>query len=119
VILVTELVEKYFEHWKTKRDDLAWAWDEVTDKVFRSPSEAWPLIIELIRTAPNDAALSYVAAGPLEDFLCKHGESFMGRVATAVDQEPRFKQALQGVWKNSMKQWVWVEVLRLSGRTGK
>ena len=90
-----ELVEKYFEHWKTKREDLDGVWDKVTDTVFHSPSEAWPLIIELIRAAPSDAALYYVAAGPLEDFLRKHGESYIDRVATAVEQEPRFKQALR------------------------
>lgn len=115
-----ELVNKYFEHWKTKRSDLTWAWDQVTDTILSRPLDAWPLVLELLRAAPNDAAVSYVAAGPLEDFLSKHGASFLAPLASAVESEPRMKQALRGVWgKNRMKPGVWSEIQRLRGRDEK
>lgn len=111
------LISAYFEHWRTKRSDLSWAWDEVTDRALGAPEEGWPFVLELIHAAPDEAALSYVAAGPLEDFLCKHGELFLGRLAIAAQNDPRVKKAFQGVWgKNRMKEEVWSEIQRLCGR---
>lgn len=109
----SDLVAAYFEYWKTEREDVFWAWNEVTDKVLYDPDQGWTLVLALIRAAPSDAALSYVAAGPLEDFLCKHGESYLPRLQE-VAADPRVKQALRGVWgKNRMKLAVWSEVQRL------
>jgi hypothetical protein len=59
-----ELIANYFEYWKTGRDELLWARDEVTDKVLlSSPEEAWSLVLELIGAAPDDDALRYLGAG--------------------------------------------------------
>jgi hypothetical protein len=112
-----DLIAKYFEYWKTRRDDLFWAWQEVTNKVLYSPEEAWPIVLELIRAAPDDAAICYVAAGPLEDLLCEHGESFLARLAAVAENDRRTREALRAVWgQNRMKPSVWSEVQRLAGQ---
>lgn len=114
IVAEADLISAYFEHWRTKRSDLSWAWDEVTDTVLAGPEEGWALVLELIRAAPDDTALSYVAAGPLEEFICKHGERFLDRLALAAQADPRVTKALQGVWgKNRMKAEVWAEIQRL------
>lgn len=111
------LVAAYFDHWRTKRDDLAWAWDKVTDKILADPREGWHLVRELIQAAPTEDALLYVAAGPLEDFLSKHGRPFIALITSAAEKDPRMKRALGGVWgKNRMDPLVWSEVQRLCGR---
>lgn len=111
------LVAAYFDHWRTKRDDLAWAWDNVTDKILADPRQGWFLLLALIQAAPTEDALLYVAAGPLEDFLSKHGRSVISLLTSAAEKNPRMKRALRGVWgKNRMDPLVWSEVQRLAER---
>lgn len=110
------LAEKYLEYGRTEREDLFWAWEEVTNLVLYAPHEAWPFVLQLIGLAP-DESLAYVAAGPLEDFLCEHGDAFLSALRSAAENDARLRQALCGVWgKNRMNAIVWDEVQRLCGR---
>jgi hypothetical protein len=60
--------------------------------------EAWPVIVHLIDSAPDDDALSYVAAGPLEDALHYHSARFGERILARARIDPKFNAALGGVW---------------------
>ena len=75
-----------------------WAFEEVCELISRDPNRLWAITLRLIEQAPDDAALSYVAAGPLEDLLAAHGPSFIERVEAAAREHPRVMRALSGVW---------------------
>ncbi len=71
------------------------------DELLESPADAenaWQMILELIDRAPDDPALSFVAAGPLEDLIRRHGAQFGERLAERANQDERFRDALRDVW---------------------
>src|SRR5689334_11966490 len=59
---------------------------------------AWELVLALVKRAPDDEALSFVAAGPLEDLIRKYPASIGDRVIAEARQNARFRLALKGVW---------------------
>src|SRR5207245_1934496 len=81
-----------------KREALFRAWNRVTDIVLTEPERAWELLELLVEQAPTDAALGYVAAGPLEDFLVHHGRRFLGELEKRASRSAKFRLALGGVW---------------------
>ncbi len=92
------LVSAYFQHRATNDEALSWAFDEVCDTIREKPQDGWNLVLELVRAAPDDDALAYVAAGPFEDWLCHHGEPRVQLLTDAVRADRRLQKALSWVW---------------------
>lgn len=61
------------------------------------PEQAWPIILELIRRAPDEEALTYVGCSALEDLVNSAGDRFESRIA-AENGDERFRAALRHVW---------------------
>lgn len=59
---------------------------------------AWPIILALIEHAPDDEALAFVATGPLEDLIHRHGQRIGDQIVEQARRDPRFRQALGDVW---------------------
>lgn len=97
-LLSTYLREAASEHRSGADDDRFWAVEAMWDIVERDPEGAWSILLALIRRADGDRALSYIAAGPLENFLVAHGEAFLPRVEAEAGRNARFRRALVGVW---------------------
>jgi hypothetical protein len=93
-----ELVTAFFRYHRTRRDDLFWAWEEVTALVHAEPEAAWPLVRTLVAESQGETELYYVAAGPLEDFLALHGKRFLQRILADADADDQLRRALGGVW---------------------
>jgi len=53
--------------------------------------------LELVRAAPTDNALAFVAEVPLHEFLWHHEDAFVEQVAEEARADPRFARALSGV----------------------
>jgi hypothetical protein len=67
--------------------------DGMNDRGF--PREAqWELLLELVRAAPTDNALAFVAEVPLHEFLWHHEEAFADRVVEEAWANARFARAL-------------------------
>jgi hypothetical protein len=79
-------------------ENLFWAWEYVTDLVFKEPEQAWPIILELVKQAPTNRILFDVAAGPFEDLIRQHGEQFIDRIEVQARRDPKFRQCLAGIW---------------------
>jgi hypothetical protein len=94
----SDLVSSFFAYHRTRRDDLFWAWEEVTAVVHSDAEAAWALLRRLVAEARGEAELYYVAAGPLEDFLSLHGTAFIGRVVAEAEEDDNLRRALGGVW---------------------
>lgn len=61
------------------------------------PEQAWPVVLELIARAPDDDALGFIGAGPVESLVNKHGVTFLDRFLERAD-DPRFRRACGDVW---------------------
>lgn len=85
-----------------------WAWEGLNDLVYKDPERAWPLVHNLAADSPSDKVLGNVAAGPLENLLCYHGQAVIDRVLVAARSDPRFRRCLRGVWGwSGMDKEVW------------
>lgn len=75
--------------------------------------EWWATVLEMVRLAPHDRCFGVIGAGPLEGLLGAHGEEVMDRVEIEASTDPRFRKALNGVWKERMSDEVWGRVQAL------
>jgi tetratricopeptide (TPR) repeat protein len=90
-----ELVAAYLRHFATRDDALFWAWERIQQYVRTDPRKAWGLTLQLIAVAPDQSALGYIAAGPLEDLLYARGELFIDELERLARSDPKFLSALQ------------------------
>jgi len=119
------LIDDYIAYWEASRRFGAdsrqaemwwWAWEEVTRLVHKEPEKSLEVIKALVSAAPNDDFLSYVAAGPLENLLCYHGDAFIGEVERAAAKDEKFRRALSGVWgENHMSPSVHLRLIAAVG----
>ena len=75
-----------------------WATELLVHVTEDEPEVAWDLVLGLVERAPEDEALGWVAAGPLEDLLCHHGPELIDRVEALARSDPRFRRCLARVW---------------------
>ncbi len=101
-----ELIEAYWLHHResvlkpNEDDPYFWAWEAVADRLEQDPEATWVLILDLVRTAPYEGALLYMAADILEVLISDHGHRFIDRIELEARRSPRFQSALSGVWLN-------------------
>lgn len=104
------LTDTYLRNQARGRDEDFWAWEEVTRIVQSGDLDrAWEVTLLLLRKVETDEALSYVAAGPLEDFVDGYGDRGLDRVEEAFDADSRLQFALSGIWLSPdspvLKRW--------------
>jgi len=104
------VVDGYLEQLAGWAGDLHWTWLIVDDLVRHRPDIAWPLLLEMIRRCPDDAALDLLAAGPLEDYLAAHGRAVIDAVEAEAARNPRLRRALGSVWQNATPHDAWARV---------
>jgi hypothetical protein len=85
-------------HGQGHREDATWARDALDAMVRNDPDAAWPLLIDLVNSSPDDATLAYIAAGPLEDLIVLHGVTMIDRIESTAATNGRLRRALTGVW---------------------
>jgi hypothetical protein len=103
------LVSDYFRYWSLMRsadrkDRLEaqegdrldnWLRESLVSLGRPAPEACWPVLVALIERAPDDLALSIIAAGPLADLLTRHGEQFAERLETHTRRARRFRDVMQ------------------------
>lgn len=89
---------RWFAEWGSNPPVFGRATDWLGKLIDHKPERAWVFILALVAFAPDDEALGWVAAGPLEDFLCQHGPAFIDRVEAVAVTSTRFKSCLPRVW---------------------
>lgn len=93
-----EIADAYFRYFEAKANADFWACERVREMVGRDPDDGWRITCILINKAPSNEALAYVAAGPLEDLLKKHGLAVIDPIEEEARQNDRLRLALSGVW---------------------
>ena len=103
-----------------KRDNSAteWAIDKVFDITYEEPMALWDLILDILHRDPPNEVIEVLAAGPLEDYLVKCGSNVIEKVELQAAKDPKFRNLLGGVWKNTMTDDVWVRVQACWDRSG-
>jgi len=95
----SEIVAGYFANFIEGGDGPNfWAFEEMSELVSADPERAWGLAIEMLRGSSDPLYTAYVAAGPLEDLLSRHGRELIGRIEVLAKSEPWFRECLVGVW---------------------
>ena len=61
--------------------------------------------------------LDVLAAGPLEDYIAKLGETVIEQVESRATTDPKFRTLLGGVWRNNMSEDVWRRVQACWGQS--
>lgn len=96
-----EIVDAYLRHFAEKDSGLFWGWEEVQNCLSSDPGRAWRVTLQLIAAAKTPEALSYIAAGPLEDLLYARGKQYIDEVERLARQDPKFRLALRSVYNES------------------
>ena len=79
-------------------DKYMWAYECLFERIYNAPETAFEVLHTLIQQAKTKAEASSIAAGPLEDIISKHGETFIDRIEIHARQSLRFRYILSGVW---------------------
>ena len=88
-----------------------WAAEEVRNIIDGAAGDAWQLVLKLVELVPDDKEVrSFLAAGPVEDFLGSHGDRYIAEVVRLAADLPRFKDLLGGVLQNAMSDELWGKV---------
>ena len=96
---LADLVTRYLKYGRTEAEELHPAFSRVVDIVEDSAQDGWRVTRALIDRAPDQAALAYVAAGPLEDLLACHGPETIDEVLEAARTDAKLRSAVtRGVW---------------------
>ena len=95
-----------------------WAFDQISRLCVDDPEACWQVIHAIRLLDSSDRILSNLAAGPLEDLLVAHGESFIGRIEELALQDARFRKLLSGIWRNKISEGVWARLRALAGNGG-
>ena len=93
-----ELASAYLRYFESKRKEDWWAWNDVDDLVRRDAERGWEITRVLVNKSSSDEALAYVAAGPLEDLLKRHGLAVIDRIDNESEINDRLRVALSGVY---------------------
>lgn len=103
---------------KRDKSDTEWASSKVIDLALEQPEELWDFILEVLKRDPPDDVIEVLAAGPLEDYIAKLGERVIERVEQQAAGDPKFRNLLGVVWRNSMSDDVWRRVQACWDRSG-
>jgi len=84
---------------RLQADGHFWAWMHVDRLVTEDPDAALQLTLLLADAAPDDAALAYLGAGPIEDLLVHHATPTMvDRICGWAGRNERFCVAVRSAW---------------------
>jgi hypothetical protein len=75
-----------------------WAWEDVQERVERTPDDSLPLLVDLAEFCASAQALAYLGAGPVEDLVKRADDALFARMLTAAQKSARFRRALATIW---------------------
>jgi hypothetical protein len=91
-----ELAKKYLEQFRTKSDDLFWAYEQVDE--FCHSIDGAKLAVEILNLCETNEEIAYVAAGPVEDLLKRVGSPVIPFFEQTAKDSEKVKIGLSGAW---------------------
>ena len=92
-----------------------WAWEAIEETISEDAETAWPLLLSLIDTAPDEESRGLIGAGPLENFIMSNADGFIERIEMAARSRPRVKEALASVWIMTLRPDVFARIEAAAG----
>jgi Family of unknown function (DUF6869) len=89
--------ERISQAWLTYQRNW-WAWEGLQQAIESRPNEAWQIILRLVEEADSDDLIGAIGAGPLEDFVGKHGPSFLSQIREEAARNGKLRAALKHGW---------------------
>jgi hypothetical protein len=83
---------------RLRADETWWAWEQVERSVADADDDVVELLCALAACAPDESALAYLGAGPVEGLLGAHASRFGDPVDSAARRDERFRTALRCAW---------------------
>ena len=123
---ISQLIDEWLQ-WATWQSDPINAgkdsshligWSEFNWVAQEHPEHAWQAILATVADARAKPYLGTLAAGPMEDLLCYHGNKFIERVEAEAKSNPEFAWVLGGVWQSTMAENIWQRVQSVWDRRG-
>lgn len=94
----------------SQRKALFWAFVRLSEWVQHDPEAAWSAIEAIRRKDSSDVILSNLGAGPLEDLLAAHGDSFIVRIEAMAGADAQLRTVLGAVWRSGMSEALWSRI---------
>ena len=118
---ISLLMQGWARYWSKvpeAKEEYSWAFAELLDLVSDSPEKGWECILYALQSPECQPHLGVLAAGPLEDLLCLHGQAFIERVESLATSNPKFAHVLGGVWESQIPAEVWARVVQVRDESG-
>ncbi len=94
------------------------AFEAVAAMSAHDPDQCWRFL-ELARAADlSDEQLAILSAGPFEDMMKRHGETFIARVEAAAPGDPSMRTLVGTLWRSGMNEDLWARVVALRTSLG-
>lgn len=90
-----------------------WAYEKLDDICWNDPKMALKIILEIVNETNAEFVLDNLAAGPLESLLARHGDKVIYLVESEAQKNSKFRELIQGVWRNTISDDVWIRLKKL------
>lgn len=88
----------------------AWALRNLWAATEVAPEAAWRCILAILQRRLPPRSFYFLAAGPLEHLLARHGPQLIERVELWARIDPEFKELLGAVWRNALAEDIWQRI---------
>jgi hypothetical protein len=115
---IRELAEAWITkppgQWTGDDERLHQLFGDAPDKTLADPDRALATIFAIMQLTDNRKIYGSLGAGPLEDFLGKHGEAYLDVIQSLALEHRPLREVLDDVWEGSMPKRVWhkIEMLK-------
>jgi hypothetical protein len=99
-------------------DDQQLAFEDAIDLVADAPETCWRLIDLAAKMELPIEQIAVFAAGPMEDFLGRHGGDFIDRLGGVARTQSGMRAFVACVWRGQMSDEVWGRILALRHELG-
>jgi hypothetical protein len=99
-INLDNLADAYLRNYREKWRVDQWAFEKVNDLIGSNVDRAWEITSLLLSKADPGRELSYVASGPLEDFLGIYKEKAINRMEQGAKGGGQLQLAINRVWRS-------------------
>jgi Family of unknown function (DUF6869) len=110
-------IRTHAESWLT-RNPTDWTDDDsrLSTLIHENPDLALSILFAIMQLTDDPKLLGSLGAGPMEDFLGIHSQTYIDTIHTLALRERRLREVLDNVWQGSMPKSVWhrIEILKQS-----
>ncbi len=92
-----DIAAAYYKNFITQSDEGFWAFETVAE-MCGDLRQGIDITLRLIDASDDDLYLAYLAAGPVEDLIKRHGAQAVRLFEVAADNSDKVRRALAGIY---------------------